>query len=149
VDAHVGGSVRWARNSDPDIKAGSAPDRIDASGAKISRGIHKPSSDGRKANRPTNHAYDAEWGYDGLLLNAISPQIAEWVFPFVATAKAEVIVMSFVFMAFLLGLSAYTSPAVPRALFIPSVVQALPAIVRLAQIDLRVLRLLVREFEVW
>jgi hypothetical protein len=96
---------------------------------------------------PTNYAWSHVDGYEGLLLHRLSPKLAERVYPWIATVRVEA------FLGLLLAFGGtfaslpVVSPRFPEGWAMVSFILYLPALQRLALLDVRVLRLLIREFD--
>lgn len=97
----------------------------------------------------SDYAYQEGRGYSGLLLHAISPRLAERVYPYIATETAE----KFIVLCFLVGggmsSTAIVSTRVPVQLALASFAMYIPALHRTLLIDLRELVLMLRQFETW
>lgn len=100
---------------------------------------------------PNNYAYDASGsGYEGLLLHRLSPRLAEWAFPFLATSTADL----FAFMTMSLASSVSCLPLLLPTLFPGILTQAsllifVPVLHRACFTDLNIMPLLLHQFDTW
>lgn len=99
-------------------------------------------------NFPSNYAYTAS-GYDGLLLHAISPRLAEAVYPWIATPAAAKVVTVSLFVGGGFSSLPIISKRFPVEWALGSFAIHVPFLHAAMLIDLRELRLLFRQFEMW
>jgi hypothetical protein len=101
--------------------------------------------EGVKMHGSTNYALSPVDGYEGLLLHAISPKWAEVAFPYLATPPVEGFVMAVLVVVSVVATLPFLIESLPLSLCYISTLNLVPAIHRIALIDLRVLRLLLRQ----
>lgn len=100
---------------------------------------------------PNNYAYDPKDGYKGLLLHdLVSPRVAEFVYPLIASRWGEAVTIVVMFASLVLT----TTPvlidhSLSRRATKYSWFLYVPALQRVALLDVRILRLLARQFETW
>lgn len=89
-------------------------------------------------------------GYEGLLLRAISQRLAETVYPYIASERLEPVWglinmlanVAIIALYLVRGISAWLVPGL-------SFIILVPACQRLSMIDVRILAVLVRQFDSW
>jgi hypothetical protein len=96
---------------------------------------------------PSNYAWSPVDGYKGLILHHISPWLAERVFPYIATNTAEAFVGAMLGFGGAFSSLPMLNSSLPVRWTLASFIMYVPAIHRVALVDVRVLRLLLREFE--
>lgn len=98
---------------------------------------------------PTNYAYDPDVGYVGLTLHEISPRLADLAYPWLACQATEVVLIIILAVAVVVSSLPIISASFSISLVGVSYAILLPALQRLALTDLRLLKLLARQFEFW
>lgn len=98
---------------------------------------------------PSNYAYSTSGGYDGLLLHAISPRLAEVVYPWVATPAAAKVAAVALFVGGGFSSLPMVTKRLPVEWALGSFAFHIPFLHAAMLIDLRELRLLYRQFEMW
>jgi hypothetical protein len=97
------------------------------------------------APQGTNYALSPVDGYEGLLLDAISPALAQRAYPYLATPLTDAVMRSLLVLGSIISTPAVINGDLPLPLVYVSAVCIVPALHRLALVDLRVLRLLLRQ----
>jgi hypothetical protein len=99
---------------------------------------------------PSNFAFDSLRGYQGLILHDLSPRLAERLYPYIATKRAEVICLLNIAGSVLIS----AAPLVGRG-YLPveftwvAVMAHLSAFQRFALLETRILRQIFRQFDTW
>jgi hypothetical protein len=97
--------------------------------------------------KPTNYAWSQVDGYEGLLLYRLSPKLAERMYPWIATERVEAFLGLVQAFGGIFASLPVVSRRFPESWTMVTFIEYLPALQRLALVDLRVLRLLFREFD--
>jgi hypothetical protein len=100
---------------------------------------------------PKNYAYHPKDGYKGLLLHdLVSPRVAEFVYPIIASRWGEAVTIVIMFTSLTLtSTPVLIDHSLSRSVTKYSWFLYVPALQRVALLDVRVLRLLARQFETW